>query len=191
MRVQRIPLADEPAVAALAGRKAKEWARCIEVSLWQSNESSPSVEALAEIARCASRAQWRSKTVDESDESDESDGVARGPYWSTDEAIAAARRVGYGGDVTCEKTEGGEGGEGGHSLVEVELREVWYAAASHGSTVTPAAEGSRAYSYRITFSRRGKAHTSQVTKGDIALWQARVREALMQWAAQDGGFELR
>ena len=96
--------------------------------------------------------------------------------------------------MACEKTEdgeGGEGGEGAHSLVEVELREVWYAAAGHTSTVAPAAEGSRACSYRITFSRRGQAHTSQVTKGDIALWQARVREALMQWAVQDGGFELR
>ena len=159
------------------------------MSLWQSEGASPTAEALAEIARCASRAQWRSRTADEADEAD---GVVRGLYWSTDEAIAAARRVGHGGgDVACEKTEDGEGGEGAHSLVEVELREVWYAAAGHTSTVAPAAEGSRACSYRITFSRRGQAHTSQVTKGDIALWQARVREALMQWAAQDGGFELR
>jgi len=64
--------------------------------------------------------------------------------------------------------------------VEVDLREEYEAPG-----------GSRACSYRITFTRRGMAHSSQVTKGDIALWQTRVREALMQWASEDGTFELR
>ena len=61
--------------------------------------------------------------------------------------------------------------------VRVEQREVW-----HGSA------GRRACSFRISFSRLGR----EVTRGEAALWQARVREAVQHWQKEEGGaFELR
>ena len=48
-------------------------------------------------------------------------------------------------------------------------------------------QGRRACSYRFTFARQGPAHNSQVTKGDMALWQARLRAALEQWSEEEAG----
>jgi len=176
IKISSIPLADVRAVASIAGRRPKEWARFIEVSLWQPDGAPPTEQALAQLAKLASSAKWRPKIGEE---------IAGVYYWSTEDAVAAARAAEHEyadgkSEADYSDADGGMSEGCGPPRVEVVCREEYS---------TPG--GSRACSYRITFSRRGMAHTSQVTKGDIGLWQARVREALAQWALEDGRFELR
>ena len=191
VRLRRIPLADVAAIAALSGRRPKEWSRWLEVSVWQPSGAPPTVAALAELARRASRARWRPKqsSPGKQSEQSQSDEAEAAPFWSTDAALAAARLAERGGSTEQRALDSREaedddvmdgGGPAQPPRVEVDLREEYHAPG-----------GRRACLYRITFTRRGMAHTSQVTKGDLALWQNRVREALMQWAFEDGGFELR
>ena len=119
MALQSIPLADEAAIAAISGRRPKEWARSIEVSLWQPDGAPPAEEALAQLARLASRAQWRPKLGDE---------VPGVNYWSTEAALATVRAAAHANDGVEHEVEGEVDGESepegcGPPRVEAEMRE--------------------------------------------------------------------
>jgi len=163
------------------------------VSLWQPGQD-PAERDLLLLAQLACTTAWRPKN------GEEEAGVR---YWSPQAAVAqlVAAAAGEGSradQATCEgvanesvfnEEMAGEGlavNEGvadegpGPATVEVELREEYRDE-----------EGRRARAYKIAFTRRGVAHSCQVTKGDVALWQARVREALHLWSDGEGTFHLR
>ena len=72
--------------------------------------------------------------------------------------------------------------------VRVDLREVYWEDGGGGGGSGGGGAGRRACSYRISFTRLGR----EVTRGEAALWQARLREAVQHWQAEeDGAFELR
>ena len=87
--------------------------------------------------------------------------------------------------------------------MRVTLREVYWelagAGREGGAAATGAADGvadtageeggdRRSCSFRIDFTRVG----AEVTRGEAALWQSRIREAVHLWQAEEGGqFKLR
>ena len=83
--------------------------------------------------------------------------------------------------------------------VRVTLREVYWelagvgregGAAAAGAADTAGEEGGdrRSCSFRIDFTRVG----AEVTRGEAALWQSRIREAVHLWQAEESGqFKLR
>ena len=83
--------------------------------------------------------------------------------------------------------------------MRVTLREVYWELAGAGREGGAAATGAadtagegggdrRSCSYRIDFTRVG----AEVTRGEAALWQSRIREAVHLWQAEEGGqFKLR
>ena len=211
-----IRIADFEAVAAMAGRRPKEHSRSIDLSFWLPEEGAPvGLPALHHLASRASSTLWKPKlpapaddATDGGDAGDAGDAAAGGgtataavagggadaEFWCVSTAVAEARATSAAraGEEVAE-AEGGSFAESGGEpqaaaaaagqaavapapTVRVEQREVW-----HGSA------GRRACSYRISFSRLGR----EVTRGEAALWQARVREAVQHWQEEGGAFELR
>jgi hypothetical protein len=195
-----IPLADVEAVAAMAGRRAAQWSRGIEVSLWLPEHVPLDAAAIAEIARRASTAAWRPK-CDAEAAAAKKRGVV---HWDAAQAVAEVMAldpaVAKGKEEQQVEVKLWSSGE--PPAVSVVLREVYWAKNGDiGEFGTQCDErGRRACNFRIEFQRKGRAGgeaAHAISKGEVSLWQARVREALGLWAAGSdeaglpGPFELR
>ena len=119
----------------------------------------------------------------------------------SDAAVVAARATApgvaeaAGAWVEAEASAAGEAAP----QVRVTLREVYWelagvgregGAAAAGAADTAGEEGGdrRSCSFRIDFTRVG----AEVTRGEAALWQSRIREAVHLWQAEESGqFKLR
>ena len=132
-------------------------------------------------------------------------GAAAEAFWCPDAAVALARAAAVG----VAEAEGAwleaEGGAVGQAALQVRvtLREVYWeiggagrkggasgasGAAGAGDAADEEGGDRRSCSFRIDFTRVG----AEVTRGDAALWQSRIREAVHLWQAEARGqFELR
>jgi hypothetical protein len=198
----RIPLADAEAVAAMAGRRAAVFARAMELSLWLPAGAPVDEAAIARIARRASSAAWRPRRQEQEEESggagagagaragvvvDGGGGGSAGSaeqhacggprrFWAAEEAVAEA----ISGDAAAAQDEQGGSAQGvcreeqapPAVTVRVQLRDVYLAP-----------DGRRSCQFRVEFRRTGPSARA-ISKGELGMWQARVREALELWAMQ-------
>ena len=223
-QLRTIPLGDLAVIRAIAGRRPFESVRSIVVSVWLPETHPFGHAALEELAHWASAAAWRPLRGPHSKPSpdegkDESELLPRraaennkkenlrkeggqnqtgtahagsappsSRYWDVEAAVAAARaRALSSTSASAMRPHARAGGPSGAVSVEVTLRETYR---DEGS-------GRRSCAYAIDFI----SHERELTRGDVGMWQARVREALQLWAAHEaapneeepleGAFELR
>lgn len=211
--LRSIPLMDVAAIRAISGRRPFESRRSMEVSLWLPEGAALGEVALATLAELASAAAWRPRS-DGGAETAVPPGAQGGrthsrrkrrPYWDVEAAVLAAReagastasgtpppakaeeKLGRDDDDDDEASDGGASAEqpvlGTRVEVEVALRETYHAEGS----------GRRACAFSIEFVSKER----ELSRGEVGMWQARVREALEWWAADEGAngggpvFELR
>ena len=161
--VRQIPLADVAAVAAMAGRRPIESRRAIELSMWLPEEATIGEVELSTLARTASASGWRSRDGGKTHAEPPSE-----PPWDADTAVRIAN---------------GEHSEDSHLPpsavdVSVSLRETYFHPES----------GRRACAFVVEFSSTDR----QLTRGEVGMWQARMREAIQLWAKLEPcGLELR
>jgi hypothetical protein len=210
----RIPLGDEAAVSTVAGRRPPEWSRSIELSMWAPGEGDVIRARLLSFAAAAVSAPWTPRAV--APASVHPTGQAQDPSpWDTAAVVAASaplRRPSA--DSPSGRTEHGEGARRGNLSSEQPAAPVSVATdAQAGSEAEPARTAGRVSTdvdgVRVTVSLRDvflapetgrracafkvefRSSERAITKGDVKLWQARVREALQLWSADGGGIELR
>lgn len=211
-----IELADEASVARIAGRRQIESRRAIEVSLWAPEGCELTESALAVLAKRASAARWQPRirtaalasgsgsgaTEDEAVEegggvvgeatgeaTEEATGEggtatasSEGWCWDSQEAVVEARRAAFvvpNAGLMPQGEEPPPPQQQEEVGVEVSLREVY-----HGE------DGRRACAFTVAFTSTAR----ELTKGEVTMWQARVRAALEWWGSEaggGGGFELR
>ena len=148
--LQRIPLANVAAVAAMAGRRPIESRRAIELSMWLPEESSIGEAALCALARRASASGWRSRAGGE---------MQTEPPWDAEMAVR---------NVSTQR-ECSENVSSSKAIdVSASLREVYFHPES----------GRRACAFVVEFSSKDR----QLTRGEVCMWQARMREAIQLWA---------
>ena len=177
-----LPLADLAAVAARSGRKPFSSCRAIELSIWLPEERTELNEAaLAILARRASAAAWRrvdtSSTVATgaaSDAGSDDGGDGGDPaseFWNVPEAVAAARMAGkFAADGAANPAPTAP--SGAVDDISVKLREVYHDASNGGR---------RACAFVVEF----RSTQRELTRGEVSMWQARVREALEWWSHDD------
>ena len=197
-----IPIGDPAAVAAISGRRAPEWCRSIELSMWMPSEGFITQQVLLSIAVQAVQARWVPRVPEAKGGSDVE---ASAPLWDAQAvAAAAAGAAGLAGGARDAGPAAAVGGalssaqqrpaeallgpqipsSTGRVTVSVDgvrvavsLREVFFAPETRR----------RACAFKVDFRSSERA----VTKGDASMWQARMREALQVLSALTGGFELR
>ncbi len=167
-----IPLADAVAIREIAGRRPFESRRAIEVSLWLPEGSALTEAALAVLASRASTSAWRPRTED-GDEAPVPTGSRtyskrkHRPYWDAAAAVTAAREL----SPSDGAHDGADEAKAVPVRVVVAQRETYYEQGSRR----------RACAFTIEFVSSER----ELTRGEVGMWQTRVREALEWWAADE------
>ena len=162
-----IPLADAGAIEKIAGRRPFESARAIEVSLWLAEDHVLNEAALAVLAHRASTAVWRPREEPSLDEQAQTESPC---YWDVAAAVKEARQAAVVATPQAEQREA-ESVSGAGVSVTVTLRETYHDKTSRR----------RSCAFAIEFV----SHDHELMRGEVGMWQARVREALEWWTEDD------
>ena len=160
---QEIPVCDLKAVAALSVRVTSQSSRTIELSFWQGGEGcSPSASSLRFLALLAIHAAWRSPRPQDKNTQSRVE-------WNPENAAVYTMK-GDVCDMNLSSMGSCEDNTGAMIRVHVSQREEY-----------TAPDSKRACSYQVEFSSTDRV----VTRGDISLWQSRMRDALRRIDAVD------
>lgn len=180
-----VPLADVDAIAAISGRRP--YVRSIGVSLWLPEGSALNEAKLAVLARYAMSAPWTPKDSEKelakphAADADASNATAllaheKSQPWDVRRAVEAARQER--GPLSSGRGSDGKEHDSNDALdVSVSLQDVYFDSSAR-----------RACTFIVEFS----CATRELRRGEVNMWQTRIRQALEWWGSEGGGgFELR